>query len=903
MEAKMRQPPPYCILIALLILLGINPMLLGTVEAAKVLVEKPMVFSEDGGFVRYQAPEPATLESMRFVVIADYPSFLAGEVAEADLNHFRTAAEEAYYSYQIRPDYDRIQINGYTFPSIVENPPVPAELAIANYDGNFGLYLVQFKAPVTHAWFEQLRAVGNVLSYIPQNTFILRASPEAIARCLQIEGVQHLSIYQPAFKIQPALLERNDKVDLMFHLDGGQDLEGLRSILENLSSEQVQFRGAAAAPVTRLKMNRSELIQAAKRPEVLWIEPVLSPVFSGERDAMVVAGRHNGSRPNKPEDGGIHEGYHKWLIDKGFCTPTEAPSGCYVYWTKVGLVDSGLNTMVCPAGNYNPQTGICSSWASGKVDHPDYLHNSNLASACSGQSSACDDPVLQRFFCANGHNGVSQCLDQNGDYSFSDDYSHGSATGSIIAGIPSTPVPPPWEQDPAGYFRGTGIAPSAQLILAKFISNYFIGGVGAGGMSEIEYEDLTASILNADGRFSSNSWNLKDDWHDPNGSSTLPMTAYTGFSRKVDELVRDANGGYDDYSHPLTIVFSAGNEKDLGAFPWVMSPANAKNAIVVGASRGWSTTGSEGAAHTDCASQNHDIGDIHSNAIWQSDRMYIGEDNSGADLPRFKPDLVAPGTQFAAARAQDAESTDFYKCFSGTSAAAPAVTASAVLAEAWYYYVVDPEVLPSPAMIKAMLVAHADDMEGGKDWFSGAVLGHSPSPAQGWGRINLDKVFQTNTAITVFDEDHSSSPTRRFTAVGQSWTTSLSVDNPDKPILAVLVFTDAPSGLTATGGLMVNNLELRITKPGSFREQRNWVENQFPSDSWYSEEHGMFVPVGVTDEHNTVKVIRIEEGSLTTPFVLSVTARAINANAVPGLDGNEANQDFALYVYNAVSTS
>jgi hypothetical protein len=26
-------------------------------------------------------------------------------------------------------------------------------------------------------------------------------------------------------------------------------------------------------------------------------------------------------------------------------------------------------------------------------------------------------------------------------------------------------------------------------------------------------------------------------------------------------------------------------------------------------------------------------------------------------------------------------------------------------------------------------------------------------------------------------------------------------------------------------------------------------------------------------------------------------------NAVPGLDGNEANQDFALYVYNAVSTS
>ncbi|RLE20118.1 MAG: hypothetical protein DRJ65_18890 [Acidobacteria bacterium] len=868
-------------------------------EAVKILLDKPMLFSEEGDFVGHQSIEREVLDSMRFVTIAAYSTFLAGEVQEEDLVDFYTAAEENAVNYEIRRDYDLIQVNGYSFSSFGEGPDLPDGLAIAGYDGDVGLYLIQFKAPVTADWIEELRTASNILSFIPQNTFIVRSSPAMIQRCREMVGVQHVSLFHPAYKIQRALLTIDEPVDVIVHLDGDQDMADLQDFLGNLTSQQVDIRGEPDSRSARLDMTRGHLVEVAARSEVLWIEPILTPAWSGERQAMVTAGLHDGTRPDDPELGATHEGYHQWLLDKGFCTPTEAPAGCYPYWTKVGLFDSGLNTMKCPAGAYNPQTGVCSNWDSGNVSHPDLEHNSNLSSACAGQGGDCDGPILQRFFCVNHRSGLNQCLDDS-EYVFSDlafdGDGHGTATGSILSGIPSTTPP---EQDQATYFRGTGLAPSTQIIVAKVGKLYRGENNEENGMSENEYRDLMTLVEGTWARFASNSWNYKPEnwWWNPENpvpAGTLPYTAYSGFSRMIDELVRDASG--DSILDPMTIVFSSGN---FGA-GWVAAPANAKNAIVVGTTQGWSTTGTDGAAHPDCDSLNQVIGNIVGNVGWQSNRMYIGEDDSGTELPRFKPDLVAPGTQIAAARAQQSGTPDLYQCFWGTSAAAPAVTAAAILADAWYYYVIsNPQAVPSPAMVKAMLIAHADDLYGGTDHFTNTTMPHSPSPAQGWGRVNLDKLFQTTTGVTVFDEDHLTSPNRRFTVVGQAWTTTLQVDDPTQPIIAVMVCTDASSNPTATGGLMVNDLRLRITKPGGIGTQKHYFGNTFDTNSWYSTQFGNWSWIVTGDQRNTVEVIRIPPQSLTVPFTLTVSAKAINAIAVPGLDNNNFNQDFALYVFNA----
>lgn len=887
-------------------------------QAAKVLLHKPMTFTDGGRFVGHQAFDDSVIETLSFTPIADYPTIVAGEVAETDLADFEAAAQTLLVDFEIRRDFDLVEVNGYVFSSEGDGPILPDELRLQSYGGDVGVFLIQFRLPAQDMWLAELRSVGETIGYYPWNTFRVRLANFKIEQVRRMANVQHVSLYQPAYKIHGILLDSDNPVDLHVRFDGSRYLDEVDAYLEQLSGGDVDIRGRSVRKTARMTLTRDQVIAAAQRTEVVWIEPVLSVVLSGERKAMISAGLHNGTRPNDPEPAASHGGYEEWLIDNGFCTPNDATTGCNPYWTKVGVFDSGLNTMECASAYYNQTTGMCSSWATNE-DHFDLDHTSNLQSACTGLSSQCYGDVLHKFFCANDTSGNNDCLTNN-QSDFTDQagsLEHGTATASIIASIPGTN---PVQKDDADYLRGTGLAPSAQLIISKIPNIYQGAGGLLDGMSEYQYEDLMALVEGTGARFASNSSNLNGnlDWHDPNSSATLTATGYTGFSQMVDTLVRDGSGDFDGYSDPISIVFSAGNYildgndnpiENLGT--WMTSPGNAKNALVVGASRGWSTPGAAGAAHADCPSQNHDItataGGEDYNAAnwdWHSRRMYPGDDDSGNGHPRFKPDLVAPGTQIAAARKQTSSSTNHYQCFSGTSSAAPAVTASGILADAWYYYVISNETaVPSPAMVKAMLIAHADDLYGGDDPLTSGTLPHSPSPAQGWGRVNLDARFQDDVEVSVYDEDRtSSSPPRRFTSAGQYWTEEFQVDDSSKPIIAALVFTDAAASTSESDSLTVNDLTLRISKPGSVRTQRHWFGNKFATHSWYSQ--GYLVPVaGARDPVNNVEVIRIDGDDLTVPFTLKVTGTAINARAVPGLDGTGDNQDFVLYICNASPTS
>jgi hypothetical protein len=169
------------------------------------------------------------------------------------------------------------------------------------------------------------------------------------------------------------------------------------------------------------------------------------------------------------------------------------------------------------------------------------------------------------------------------------------------------------------------------------------------------------------------------------------------------------------------------------------------------------------------------------------------------------------------------------------------------------------------------------------------------------GRVNLDTLIPddsppTSPPVVVFDQDHGSAG-RRFTQTGQYWSVQLQVADPGEDIIAVMVFTDAPSEVGAQG-LVMNDLDLRLTKLGIGGAGRTYVGNYFAPGSWYSQNVASQI-VKPKDRYNTVEVIRVPAGAVAGSFSLRVTAASIMANAVPGLDGGADNQDFALYVHNA----
>jgi hypothetical protein len=723
--------------------------------------------------------------------------------------------------------------------------------------------------------------------------FMVRTTPSTIAALDSDDPFQHISPLLPAFKLHRGLHGLEGSRVVTVHLDRGQDLDEVLALIQTFLGPDNET-GFSGFEYINLELDREQLVQLARRHEVRWIEPAAPFGFSDERHALIVAGRHDGASPKTTGND-----YVEWLEDKGFCT--SSGSGCISYSTRVAVFDSGTDYNTCfeNEDGYIAATGEC-TWAPSPL-LPHHLHHEDFGSR------------EDRFFCLDtdlNSQTPSDCYTGSAGaeyhYDFSGFNDHGTFVASIIVG---DPILGTYDQDPSDYFSGTGIAPLARLMTAK-LDNF----AWAGEADQAAYALLVKNTYSAGATFGNNSWNCH---YEPNTCTTpgvFNVTSYNVYSRLVDQFVRDADGfsgDSPDSISPMTLVFSAGNRPDAGftnecnPLGAVIAPGNAKNIISVGATRGWELQ-SEGRG---CCGANDplcqtiridDIKDYSTRGVGYYDGATpVWED-------RFKPDLVAPGWAILAAqRCEFGGSDDGYGCFEGTSAAAPHVTGSAILLDAWYNDSLGSH--PSPAMIKAILVTHADDLSnadnaedpGVDHGDNGSDIPPSPSIAQGWGRVNLDGALDTTQNRLYFDEDHDPTPTYRFDGPG-SWTLELDVANPAEDVLITLAFTDAAGTLSGSSA-DVNGVSIKaVDDTGVPRTAGMYWANDFVGEPKYSRRRGVALYNTSLDWKNNVQVIRIPAGAIYGgDFTLTVFSSKINQNAVPGLDNDGPNQDFALYIVNA----
>ncbi len=825
----------------------------------------------------YQVVDTETLATLGARILAEYPFFYLADVARDSLSTFLEAAKARGLAVSTRESFDEIRINGYTFPSSGPLPKLAAGLTLADYAGPTGLYLVQMVGPNRGEWERAVRAIGTPILYYADNSYVVRAEPKRLTDLQALPFLQHVSVYQPAYKLRADVLAADGSVPTVVQLDGGQDLSGITAILNTLAGGAVDYEPSGPIRNASLALTADDAITLAFLPEVIWIERIWPGEPSDERQALVVAGQHNGFQPINPAT------YTNWLVSKGFCTPGSSPPGCWSYDTRVAVYDSGFDIHVCPSDG---------STCPGGTTHPDLGTRETRFFCATTEPVVCPEYRLTSNCCYNGFQYVN-----------TDGCAHGTAVASVIAGDTSMGRGQAG-LDQEGFYLGTGVAPSAQLISFRiwgndchdffYVDPYTPDPFYSPAMFERYSQRLLTTLGVGSVRFANHSWNLPE----------LPVDnfGYTSYSQRFDQLVRDADGGFDQFDRPNSIIFSAGNRFVDSGEKAVVAPANAKNVIAVGALSNWRPSDNPAMPPWNagmCGVAN-DIVDVA-----RYSRRAVSPDSR-----RFKPDLVAPTTRIGAAftmartKAMGCFDTspnvnqNYYVRTTGTSFAAPVVTGAAVLAERWYQAKTALTTV-SPAMIKAMLVAHAEDlyyMNGqtkvwGADLMEETSLSYRPQRPQGWGRVNLDRLFQSSVGVRFFDEDHGATPVRRFAAGSGSWSIGLQVANSSKDVVIVLAFTDAPAAVGASP-LKVNDLDL-VVRNGSY----NYSGNYFDS-SGYS----VRIPVGLLfgDPANTVEVVRIRPGEVVGgSFTVEVRPTAISAKAVPGLDGPAANQDFALYVYNA----
>ncbi|MDG6229688.1 MAG: S8 family serine peptidase, partial [Candidatus Thermoplasmatota archaeon] len=330
------------------------------------------------------------------------------------------------------------------------------------------------------------------------------------------------------------------------------------------------------------------------------------------------------------------------------------------------------------------------------------------------------------------------------------------------------------------YYGGQGLAYGSMVYAVKIFSDTG-GWIGP----DDPYRIVEVAQQHADAYVHSNSWG------DMYGNGMYGTNDYA-----YDKAVRDADRETPG-NQPIIITISAGNSGP--SHQTISSPANAKNVITIGATESYMPE-STSYGNTYNNGNNPDAIVSFSSRGWTADN-------------RVKPDVVAPGQAILSTRSPNAFGSNLhglytldprYEWGSGTSMSAPAVAGAAAVTVQWYEQ--NQGKRPSPAMVKALLINTAYDLND-----TNGNTDPIPNRLEGWGMVDLSKLqYPSDDPLSFYliDQEHI------FTESGQVKEHLIMIDNEQMPLKISLVWTDteAFSG-TGSGRTLINDLNLEVVSP------------------------------------------------------------------------------------------
>lgn len=355
-------------------------------------------------------------------------------------------------------------------------------------------------------------------------------------------------------------------------------------------------------------------------------------------------------------------------------------------------------------------------------------------------------------------------------------------------------------------FCYAGLAPEASLIFQA---------LGDLSLLPADLNHLFAQAYGGGARIHNNSW----------GSEVVGY--YTSYSEDVDEFSWD--------NKDFLAVFPAGNagiDSDADGVIDLYSvapPATAKNCLAVGATENNRPPGSSPKPGRPLTYGWYWPGDYPSAPIsggYLSDNPdgMAAFSSRGAELSaRWKPEVVAPGTNIISCRSKAVAGTgevlwgsggltgaekNNYVFAGGTSMSTSLVTGSATLVRE--YYQDQGSANPSAALIKATLINGAKDISPGQ--YGTGQYREIPGPPRpnnvaGWGRVDLSSTIFSGSA-----PDFSYFEATPGLSTGGVHSYPIEVAYSLDPLSVTLCWTDHP-GSTPAEGALVNDLDLSLTGP------------------------------------------------------------------------------------------
>jgi hypothetical protein len=644
-------------------------------------------------------PASSLLPGLRGRVLEEYGAATLVEIHESDKEELQRRGKLKSILVTVREEFDKIFLNGNELdarngtgtlpPGRVADPPYP--------NNEQGTWLIQFVGPVKPEWVDAIRNAGIVpVQYIPVHAYMVGGRESAIRNVERLPFVQWTSQLHRFLK--PSVGSRTETtVELWVELARTDETEDAVAALANLAVGEIRSANWSDAELRVEGVFRTaDLDLVLAEPLVMWVSERPSLDLSDERAVL--------SLTNKTAGTGAGE-YKAWLAALcPQCTNLQA-DGFYI-----GIADTGLDG----GDQARPTDGTIAGEKPSSGLHRAELPNSRILWGTSFERTSgswnCEFAEI--------------CPDTTG--SKHDTIGHGTMVAGMAAGDPTATG----GKDSGGFFWGLGVAPSVGVVVTKINPGRMVTWNAATNQFDLPVTLVTKDALTSGAYWQNFSLNQYTGRSGETCSSYYDGT-YTQLSRDFDAAVIDGNAD-TTAKEPITLTVSSGNISNQGSPPagctinrfHTLPPATAKNVIAVGGAENlrpdsWLCAGA----------RSDDFNNLSINA------------KRGTATPGwYKPDLIAVSSSIAAIFSSDqvaragngrlgsrcaswqygADGKTFepvddpttYRGATGTSFAAPIGLGAAVLASRRYNSTPG---AATPSLVKAMLIAGAASMRGGKD--------------------------------------------------------------------------------------------------------------------------------------------------------------------------------------------
>ncbi|VAW44346.1 hypothetical protein MNBD_GAMMA02-476 [hydrothermal vent metagenome] len=779
------------------------------IALAAQMLTSSVAFAGDKVIVKRGEALPNKSEA---TLIEDYGSFQLYEMQAKDALKYTQAHSKA----SISNSMDMLLFDALRFDT--QNARGKIQLGQNSLLGaGSGLQIIQFIGPIKDDWLNQVKSTGaQLIHYVANNGYLVWVNDSSRQSLNQMASqrtvVQFSEPYYEDFKVGHSIKQRiveradaNELVNVTIQLADSPNLTQSKQLIDSLATQvESPWNSIMKFHSIRVTVKFSDINQILAMPDSYWVAEYFERTTNDEVQNQIIAGDFNADM-----SGPGMTGYADFLSGLGFpTTPASYPI--------VDVTDSGL-------GNGTVLSGDPTFHEGGLLANPTRL---NHVANCTGNATG---------------EAVS---------------SHGHLNTNIVGGFESRTGFP--YIDPNGYIRTQGVNPFARLGSTRIFGPGFdlsaCGGTDTGTIQSVQ--DNGAAIM-------SNSW----------GCSSC-AGSYDDGSQAYDVGTRDADLT-EAGNQEIIMVFAAGNDGPGAAT--VATPSNGKNMITVGASENDRPEDEDG-AWTDGCGVGPTGADNAMDVIAFSSR---GPSPGG----RTKPEVIAPGTHIHGTITTGPNGDGSGTCdslrpsgqteigaSSGTSHSTPAIAGVASLL---YYWMENPPGTllgdfgaPSPAMVKAYLIAHPTYLTGASG------NGDLPTNDQGYGMPNMGLMFDDSLK-------YASDQFVVFDNTGEEWTWTGTATDPSKPVRIVMAYTDQ-AGAVGTSP-QVNNLDLTV-ETGGDTFFGNVFSGQFSTTG------------GAADSANNYEAVFFDAGTA-TDLTITVSALNIAGDGIPNT-GDDTDQDFAIICYN-----